>query len=242
VISPLVYAGAAALANVAGALVVVRRSELGVRTLDLALAFGAGFMLAGATLGMLHEVFRVDGGAAPWLLAGFLAVHLAQHVLTPHFHFGEETHRVSTAAGISAAIGLSLHAFFDGVAISSGFLVSSELGVLLFLAVFFHKLPEGLSIASLALAAGQSGARAVTLSVVPAIATLLGGVLTTSGSSLLGRHGLALATGVTLYVAASNLIPVFQGRRGWPPAVAFFGGVAAFLVTEGLLGMLPGAS
>ncbi|MFL5507318.1 MAG: ZIP family magnesium transporter, partial [Gemmatimonadales bacterium] len=73
-------------------------------------------------------------------------------------------------------------------------------------------------------------------------ATLLGGVLTTSGSSVLGRHGLALATGVTLYVAASNLIPEFQARRGWAPATAFFGGVAAFLLTEGLLGMLSGAS
>jgi len=240
-VSPMLYAGAAALANVAGALVVVRRSDRGVRALDISLAFGAGFMLAVATLGMLPQVFeRRDGTAAPWLLTGFLAVHLAQHVLTPHFHFGEETHRVSTAAGISAAIGLSLHAFFDGVAIASGFLVSGQLGVLLFLAVFFHKLPEGLSIASLSLAAGQSGSRAVALSLVPAIATLLGGVLT-SGGTMLGNHGLALATGVTLYVAASNLIPVFQGRRGAASAVAFFGGVAAFLVTEIALGALPGA-
>lgn len=230
--SPLLYAGAAALANVAGALVVVRRSELGVRTLDVSLAFGAGFMLAVATLGMLPEVFeRSEGTPAPWLLAGFLAVHLAQHVLTPHFHFGEETHRVSSAASLSAAIGLSLHAFFDGVAIASGFMVSGRLGLLLFLAVFFHKLPEGLSIASLSLAAGQSGARAVALSVVPAIATLLGGVFT-SGGTVLGTHGLALAAGVTLYVAASNLIPVFQGRRGPASAVAFFGGVGAFLVAE----------
>jgi zinc and cadmium transporter len=112
--------------------------------------------------------------------------------------------------------------------------------VLLFLAVFFHTLPEGLSIASLALAAGQSGARAVALSVVPAVATLLGGLLT-GGDTLLGRHGLALATGVTLYVAASNLIPVFQGRRGSASAVAFFGGVAAFIVAEVALRALPGA-
>jgi hypothetical protein len=50
-----------------------------------------------------------------------------------------------------------------------------------------------------------------------------------------------MATGVTLYVAASNLIPVFQGRRGASSAVAFFGGVAAFLVTEGVLNVIGGA-
>jgi ZIP family zinc transporter/zinc and cadmium transporter len=238
-VSPAGYALVAALANVAGALVVVRRSRLGVRTLELAIAFGAGFMLAVATLGMLPEVFEADAGAAPWVLAGFLAVHLTQHVLVPHFHFGEETHHVSRATGISAAVGLSLHAFFDGVAIASGFLVSGELGVLLFLAVFLHKLPEGLSIASLSLAGGFSPGRALALSTVPAIATLAGGVLTGTASGL-ARHGLALAAGVTFYVAASNLVPVFQGKKGWTLVAAFFGGVGAFLVSAALLRAFPG--
>ncbi|HEX5632737.1 MAG TPA: ZIP family metal transporter [Gemmatimonadales bacterium] len=237
--SPVGYAAVAALANVAGALVVIRRSEVGVRTLELALAFGAGFMLSVAMLGMLPEVFATDAAAAPWLLAGFLAVHLVQHVLTPHFHFGEETHHVSRAAGVTAALGLSLHAFFDGVAIASGFLVSGQLGLLLFLAVFLHKLPEGLSIASLSLAGGFSKERALALSVVPAIATLLGGVLTGVATPL-ATHGLALAAGVTIYVAASNLIPEFQGKRSWRMATAFFGGVAAFLLSGMLLGALPG--
>jgi hypothetical protein len=35
---------------------------------------------------------------------------------------------------------------------------------------------------------------------------------------------------------------VFQGRRGAAPAVAFFGGVAAFVLTDLLLGKLPGLS
>ena len=77
------------------------------------------------------------------MLVGYLAVHLTQHVLTPHFHFGEETHRREPAAGVSALVGLMLHTFFDGVAIASGFLVSRQLGVLVFLAVLLHKLPEG---------------------------------------------------------------------------------------------------
>ncbi len=73
---------------------------------------------------------------------------------TPHFHFGEETHRLTPAAGVSALLGLTLHTFFDGVAIASGFLVSGQLGILLFLAVLLHKLPEGVTIASVMLAGG----------------------------------------------------------------------------------------
>ena len=154
-VTPMVLALAAGAANLAGALVVVRGSRRGARTIEGAIAFGAGFMVSVVMLSMLPEAFASGPGAAPWVLGGFLAVHLAQHVLTPHFHFGEETHHVTPGAGASAVIGLSLHTFFDGVAIASGLLVSPGLGALLFLAVFLHKLPEGLTVASLVLASGQ---------------------------------------------------------------------------------------
>ncbi|MGH7536311.1 MAG: ZIP family metal transporter, partial [Gemmatimonadales bacterium] len=152
----------------------------------------------------------------------------------PHFHFGEETHRLSPSAGVSALMGLTLHTFFDGVAIASGFLVSDRLGFLLFLAVLLHKLPEGVTIASVMVAGGQSRARALWAAAILGGATILGFLLTEQVAPL-ARHGLALSAGVTLYVAASNLVPEFQAKRGWLTAVAFFGGAVGFFVTEWLL-------
>jgi ZIP family zinc transporter/zinc and cadmium transporter len=232
--TPIALALVAGAANLIGALVVVRKSGRGVRALDLSIALGAGFMLAVVMLRMLPEAFEGNPNAAPWVLGGFLAVHLAQHVLAPHFHFGEETHRVSPGAATSAVIGLSLHTFFDGVAIASGMLVSPELGALLFVAVFLHKLPEGLSVASLVLASGSTPKRALAISLVPAAATLVGALVTTRVAPL-ASHGLAISAGVTLYVAASNLVPEFQGKRSWATALAFFGGVAAYVLTDQLL-------
>jgi zinc transporter ZupT len=238
-VSPLGFAVAAALGNVVGALAVVRHERRSLRMIDACLAFGAGFMLAVALLGVMPEVLRDSPAEALFVLAGYLAVHLAQHVLTPHFHFGEETHRLSASAGLSALLGLSLHTFFDGVAIASGFLVSGELGVLVFLAVFLHKLPEGVTIASVMLAGGQGNARAIAAACGLGLATVLG-VLLTGVTAPLAAHGLALSAGVTLYVAASNLVPEFQAKRGWATAVAFFGGAAGFLATRYLLdGWLP---
>jgi len=233
-VSPLGFAIAAALGNVVGALAVVRHERRSLLVIDAGLAFGAGFMLAVALLGVMPEVLRDSAGAAIYVLLGYLAVHLAQHVLTPHFHFGEETHRVSATAGVSAMLGLTLHTFFDGVAIASGFLVSGELGVLLFLAVLLHKLPEGVTIASVMVAGGQSRGRAVGAAAVLGVATVLGVALTEQVAPL-ARHGLALSAGVTLYVAASNLVPHFQARRGWVTAAAFFGGAAGFFAAERLL-------
>jgi len=93
--TPLVFALAAALGNVVGALAVVRHLRRGLRLIDGCLAFGAGFMLAVTVLGVLPEVFDGSTMAPLCVLLGYFAVHLAQHVFTPHFHFGEETHRVS---------------------------------------------------------------------------------------------------------------------------------------------------
>jgi ZIP family zinc transporter/zinc and cadmium transporter len=233
-VSPLAFALAAAAGNVIGALAVVRHLTRSLHAIDAGIAFGAGFMIAVAVVGVLPEVFRAGPDGAIYVLIGYLGVHAAQHVLVPHFHYGEETHRVSAVAGLTALVGLSLHTFFDGVAIASGFLVSGRLGVLLFLAVLVHKLPEGVTIASMMLAGGQSRARAVASAAGLGLATLLGVALTEAVGPL-ARHGLALAAGVTLYVAASNLVPEFQQRRRGLPAAAFFGGVAAFGLTGWLL-------
>src|SRR6266576_1907578 len=229
------YALVAALGNVVGALAVTRRAARELALIEHFVAFGAGFMLAVALVEVLPEAFARSGTAAPALvLAGYLAVHFPQHTLTPHFHFGEETHAVSSVAGTSALVGLLLHTFFDGVAIASAFLVRPELGMLVFVAIFLHKLPEGVTISSLMVAGGRSGGRAVGAAALLGFATLLGVVLTEEMGFLV-QHGLALSAGVTIYVAASNLVPEFQGKKGWALPAAFFAGAAIFFVTKTLM-------
>src|SRR5260370_1047868 len=156
----LLYALVAAAGNVLGALAVTRGAVRELRVIELLVAFGAGFMLSVAIVELLPAALARSGNVAPGLvLLGYLAVHLTQHTVTPHFHFGEETHQVSSVAGTSALVGLLLHTFFDGVAIASAFLVRPELGIMVFIAIFLHKLPEGVTISSLMLAGGRSGGR-----------------------------------------------------------------------------------
>ena len=235
-LTPLWLAIAAAFGNLLGAWVVVRQRRAGLTAIDASLAFGAGFMLAVVLVGVMPPVLAGGSSLAPLLvLAGYLLVHLAQHVLAPHFHFGEETHEVSAPAAASALLGLSLHSFFDGVAIASGFFESQALGAMLFLAVLLHKLPEGVAIGSVYLASGQSSRDALRAAGVLGVATVLG-VLITEFAEPLRQHGLAIAAGVTLYVAASNLVPEIQGRRGWVLPAAFFGGALAVLLLNLLAG------
>jgi zinc and cadmium transporter len=233
----LLFALAAAAGNLVGAVAVVRQERRGLAFIETCLAFGAGFMLALVLIGVLPVVFAATETASATagllVLLGYVLVHVAQHVITPHFHFGVETHTVGPSAGYSAVVGLTLHAFFDGVAIASGFLVSWELGVAFFLGVMLHKLPEGVTVSSIMLASGLGRRRALASAAILGVATIMG-ALVTEAVAPLARYGLALAAGVTLYVAASNLVPEIQSGRHAKTTVAFLGGAAALLLLRAL--------
>ena len=228
------YGTLAAGGNVLGALAVVSRARWSVRALDAMIALAAGFMMAVVVVEIFPEAIARGGtNAATVALLGYILVHLTQHTLVKHFHFGEETHHVTKAVSLSALVGLMMHTIVDGVAIASGFGVSSALGMLIFVAVLLHKFPEGLAISSLFLAAGASRRRALLAAAALGGATIIG-VALTDGIPALTTHGLALSAGVTLYVAASNLVPEFQAKHDWRLPISFFVGSALFFVARAL--------
>jgi ZIP family zinc transporter/zinc and cadmium transporter len=234
----LAFGAAAAAANVVGGLVVVARRHWNEMFLKYFVGLGAGFMLAATFLRMMPASFALSSSAAPALiLAGYFLVQFFEHTLAPHFHFGEERHdevMMNPAVGISALVGLSIHTFFDGVSIASGFLISAPLGLLIFFAVVLHKIPEGVTVASIALASGRGKRGALTAAFVLAGATMAGVLGMNQFTGAIG-YALPLSTGVTLYVAASDLIPEVNEERGLRMPLIVFLGVALFYVTEHLL-------
>jgi ZIP family zinc transporter/zinc and cadmium transporter len=214
----------AAAANVAGGAVVAARAW-SREYLKYFIALGAGFMLAVAFLEMIPEsVALAEEAALLFVLFGYLLVHFFEHTLAPHFHFGEETHHEELAeahVGYVAVLGLAIHAFFDGVAIGSGFLVSTWLGGVVFLAVFLHKLPEGFTVASLMLASGRSRRTALGAAALLGAATIAGVLLMGALRGQVG-YALPLAAGVTIYVAASDLVPEVNREPGVRLALLVF--------------------
>jgi zinc transporter ZupT len=233
----LILGALAALADVAGGFVLVRAHGV-ERYLRYFVALGAGFLMATALVEMTPESIRLSPHWGPVLImAGYCGVHLLEHTITSHFHFGEETHKgefVSHHTGNSVLVGLSVHALFDGVAIGSGFVVSNWLGWLIFLAVFLHKAPEGFTMASVMLASGRSRTIALYSAVALAAATLAGVFVIEMIPSWL-PYGLPISAGVALYVAATDLVPEVNREPGIKMALVFFAGVAAFLLLRMLL-------
>jgi zinc transporter ZupT len=250
----LVFGIVAALANVLGGLILfpVGVQKIYKKSLKYVLALGAGFMLAVSFVDVLPEVVELwlknDASVSSenliypmiLLLGGYLLTQFFEHTIAPHFHLGEEVHAdhlISTSTAYTAIGGLLIHTFFDGVSISAASQVDSKVGILVFIAVFLHKFPEGFTIASMVLAAGKGRKEVLLATSSVGLMTLLGVLVFYFIGSNIGftvAYALPIACGVTIYVAASDLIPEVNHHGGKRPLVSMsvFAGVALFFLVN----------
>ena len=247
----LLFGTLAALANFVGGLLLIKSGahRLGERFLKYLVALGAGFMLAAIFIEMLPETVSLwtensrdsnsahaVAGSMTLLLGGYLLIQLFEHTIAPHFHFGAETHPESLirpSAAYTAVGGLWIHTFFDGVSIAAAFLVNFRVGLLVFIAILLHKMPEGFTVASIMLASGRSTKKALVATLAIGAATLAGVVaiaLVQERVNSVVAYALPFSAGVTLYVAASDLIPEVNQKEERNPMVSIvvFAGVALF--------------
>lgn len=249
----------AASGNVLGGLILYPSSlhQNYRRSLKYLLALGAGFMLAVTFFEILPKTIEIWQKSEPssglyipmlLLLGGYLLTQFFEHTIAPHFHLGEEVHSehvISTRSAYTGIGGLVIHTIFDGISIAAAAQIDVRVGFLVFLAVFLHKFPEGFTIGSMVVAAGKGIREIIIATSLVGLSTLLGVILFYFAGSYFGfsiKYALPIASGVTLYVAASDLIPEVNHHGGKAPLVSLsvFAGVALFFaihfLVHGLIG------
>ncbi len=228
----LALGAVAGLANLFGGAIVSAR-PWSRSILAYFIALGSGFMLAMVLADMIPESFRLSAAGAPVLiLLGYFIVHFFEHAVPKHFHFGEETHPdefLDASVAYAALGGLVIHTFFDGIAIASGFVISNWLGSIIFTATIMHNIPEGFTMSSIMVTAGKS--RRAALGAAGALGvSRMAGILAMAVAYRWASYGLALSAGVTLYVAASDLIPEVNKMGSVRFTLAVGTGVALVLI------------
>lgn len=232
----------AAGAEILGGTLIVLRKEWPKKIQEYLIALGAGFLLALVFFDLIPVSLRVVGHLAPlYIVLGFSVLHFFEHTLVGHLHFGEETHvdvMVSRTASLSAFSGLFIHAFFDGISISAGMQYDFFIGLLVFIAILLHKLPEGLTIASIMIAASQPRKNAFLASLAIGIATMLGIMIVFFISDVGGNAvGIAFAfsAGASTYVGASDLIPEINRSKNRIVPLVVFAGMLLFYISQELI-------
>jgi zinc transporter ZupT len=251
----IIFSLAAAAANVAGGMVLfpTSRHRNYKEVLRYLLALGAGFMFAVTLFEILPKTIILWQSKFPepkgdlyipmaLLIAGYLLTQFFEHTIAPHFHLGEQVPSgklLTTSSAYTAVFGLLIHSFFDGVSIAAASQLDPKLGLLVFIAVAMHKFPEGFTIGSMILASGKNFREVAVATSIIGITTILGVfAFTFVGTNFGGvEYALPIAGGVTLYVAASDLIPEVNHHGGNRLLISLsvFAGVALFFGTHYLL-------
>ena len=223
----------AGLANVAGgwltASALVDRERL-----EQLIALGAGFLLGGALLTMLPEALGHSANGALYVAAGYLGLFVVRRAMAGR---RRETGSAgpSPESALAALLGMGLHSFFDGAALGATVSFDHRLGLMAFLAVLLHKLPEGFSLAALVAAATGSRERALLATVATGLCTVGGAMLAFVWADVARvDHGalIGLAAGSFLYVGSADMLPSLP-KRGTATWLVLLGVALVLLLTGG---------
>lgn len=207
-VSVSVLSAVAALAAIAGGFSALLADR--ERMYDLA-ALAAGLMVGGAVGSMLpHLMHEATGPLAA--LGGFGAMLLLRGALPG-------APRAGWSGAAAGTAGLALHSLADGAALGLALQADPRMGLVTFLGVALHKVPEGFAAATLGSDATRSRIAGLLAAGLVAAATLGGALLPVLWARLAGPAQpvlLGLAAGSYLYLGAAEMLPSAVRRgRAW---------------------------
>lgn len=209
--------------------------RLGVirRHLPALLSFSAGVMLGAACLHLLPKAYAIlPEFAGLWVILGFLFLYTFEKFVTVHIceALNCEVHTL----GISAFIGLAIHALTEGIALGTGMLTAG-IGGVVFFSILLHKLPAALALSSVLMHENYRKRTIAILQLLFFLMVPIGAILVhlsfaSRGTGFLGA-AVGFSTGTFLHISLSDLIPEVH-RSGYRKTLA----LATFLI--GLLIMV----
>src|SRR3990172_8297487 len=180
--------------------------------------FAAGILITVSLVGLLPESVELLGeNAYKLVLATFLSAYLFEHTFFGIHHHGEHRHGKDYKSAIPLVlIGDTIHNFIDGIAIGASYMVTPGLGLITAISTFLHEVPHEIGDFGILLNAGWNRNKILTLNVISASSTIVGAflVLTFSENNSLIGAMLSVASGIFLYLLASDFLPHIDEIKG----------------------------
>lgn len=210
-----------------GLLISLRRSWT-QEALTMIISAGGGLLLAITLLDLLPHSFGGEGGTGiPLVLVGFSSLLVFDLIR-------RKEEQDETAGVIGVYIGLLIHAFLEGMSLLASYRVDVQLGYSLLSALILHKIPDGITVASLFMAITRSRWIAFLAALSLGVATLLGIFAMTLAdawlSTRLSHAVLSFTTGIFLYVSASHLVPLVRRNGSLEAGLSFVAAILAYML------------
>jgi zinc and cadmium transporter len=207
-------------------------------------SYATGTLLGAAFLAMLpHALKEIPAGTAlAAVLAGFLTFFVLEKlVIWRHCH---DSHcEVHSATGALILLGDSLHNLVDGIILAAAFLSSVPLGILTFLAILAHEIPQELGDVAILVQSGYSRGRALLYNLLASLPTLVGALLAYTFLNTVQSftpHVMAFSAASFIYIASADLIPGLHRQTGLADAarqlLLILAGIATIILAHRLAG------
>jgi len=194
------------------------------RNIYFFLAFSVGVFLGNLFFHIFPEIKKELFFLVLFSYIGFFLIEFFFHF----HHHGEEGH--VHKMGVLNLIADAIHNFLDGVAIVSAFKIDTTLGIIVFLSVVFHELPQELGDFSILLYSGFKKKKALLLNFLISLTTFFGALFALFipiNKELI----IPIIAGSFLYLASSDLVPLIKERTNNKKVLIplFFGLFLAFI-------------
>ncbi|MDP4261389.1 MAG: ZIP family metal transporter [Bacteroidota bacterium] len=183
--------------------------------LRLILGFSAGAVIGVSFFDLLPESLTLGSGHySPGFITAMVALGFFIYMILDRMTWLHSLSKEMKTKnhGSLAAGSLSVHSFFDGIAIGLAFQISGSIGIVVAVAVIVHDFSDGLNTVSLVLKYKRPGNVAFKWLLADSIAPVLGVVATFffKPSEAVFAVILSLFTGFFFYIGATDLLPESQ--------------------------------
>jgi len=223
-----IFAVSAAIVNSLGILAIFKYEKWAEKAKTYFMCFAAGVLIS------VPLMFAFPNAVEKNFYAGFAALIGYLFMFYSNMLIQYKTKQKSLAFGITAAEGIAIHSFLDGVIYTVTFSASITIGILSGIGLVVHEFAEGIITFSVLIAGGMSKKKAGwSAFFVAALTSPLGAFIAYPVVSKLTGSALGLAlgfmVGVLIYISSSHLLPEAQEHEKKHSNWAFIGGVSLAL-------------
>ncbi|MEX0869999.1 MAG: ZIP family metal transporter [Candidatus Spechtbacterales bacterium] len=244
----------ASLLSMMAGLFILWKHKLAKKLSFFLISFAAGVLLGVAFLDLLHEAIEGLGSVdlvAIIVLVTILVFFAIERFLWWYHHHRfhaedehDKEHILNRGQAYLLVSGDALHNFVDGALIAAAFMTDFYLGIAVTIGIIAHEVPQEIADFSIMLNAGLERKKVFMLNLGAALTNPLGAIIAFFAFSFIDGitpYALAVAMGVFIYIALSDLIPALhhneEHKHDIGQLAVLIGGVALMFYVSTVLSL-----